>query len=452
MNIICRKPPERIRQNKHFTGGYMTKKEFKEAMIRGLGRCVMAVRQDPEKYREFVLWACTRNIAYDAQSEGTRAWYVYTMASSYSDRETFIDAVAEALKNYRPGGGWDLNHLSELLMYFAQDGYEFARQAVEDKYGEILSALHGRKCRPNGVFHEITNLEELALVLSVDRTSFLRFAKDFGRLYREKAYLYDGEFSWFFESQGRRYRKAMEQAARKDEDIAAFFQREQADIDAQEEQWEQNKANPQERLSGVPLSRWLERKADKEPVERYALAYREQTDPDLRAEALKAFSCCPYPDDPRPIIEDAQSDYEELQNTAWRALKNIRHPAVRAFAINHAKTGICTPENFALLVTNYVPKDAVLLEELLRERIVAKDRDDVHAAGMNIYRAFYKDSGIPHPKHLLPLLYEYNPCSYCRECAIAYMSKHRMLTKELLRECLYDSNDDIRRMAAKRLK
>jgi len=27
-----------------------------------------------------------------------------------------------------------------------------------------------------------------------------------------------------------------------------------------------------------------------------------------------------------------------------------------------------------------------------------------------------------------------------------------MLTKEILEECLYDSNDDIRRMAAKRLK
>ena len=58
----------------------MTKKEFKAAMRRGLGRCVMAVRQKPEKYRDIVLWACKRNLAYDAQSEGTRSWYAYTMA------------------------------------------------------------------------------------------------------------------------------------------------------------------------------------------------------------------------------------------------------------------------------------------------------------------------------------------------------------------------------------
>jgi hypothetical protein len=71
---------------------------------------------------------------------------------------------------------------------------------------------------------------------------------------------------------------------------------------------------------------------------------------------------------------------------------------------------------------------------------------------MDIFRAFYKDSGIPHPKHLLPLLYEYDPCSFCRESAVQYMSRHRMLTEKILKECLYDSNEDIRRYAAKRLK
>ena len=35
----------------------MTKKEFKEAMLRGLGRCVIAVKKEPEKYRDLVRWA-----------------------------------------------------------------------------------------------------------------------------------------------------------------------------------------------------------------------------------------------------------------------------------------------------------------------------------------------------------------------------------------------------------
>jgi len=430
----------------------MTKKEFKEAMLRGLGRCVIAVRKEPEKYRDIVLWACKRNFAYDAQSEGTRSWYTYTMVNAYPDKETFIDATADALKRYRPNGSWDLLHLSEILMFFAMDGYESARNALEEKYKEVLTGMFARKRRPNRVFHELSDLEQLGLVLAVDSKSFLRIAGDFGRLYREKKYMYDGDFAWFFSSKGGQYRKTMEAAARKDEDIACFFQRESADVTAQEELWKQRKGSFPDGLTGVRLSRWLANKADQETVERYALAYREQKQHRLRAEALSAFSCCSYPDDPQPIIKDTKSECEELQNVAWRALENIRYPAVRAFAINNAKSGIRTPENFALLATNYMPEDGKLVEKLLREMIDQKDWDGVHAAGMDIYRAFYKDSGISHPKHLLPLLYEYNPCSFCRESALVYMSKHRMLTKELSEECLYDSNDNIRRMAAKRLR
>ncbi|MBO5954283.1 MAG: hypothetical protein J6Q53_09280 [Oscillospiraceae bacterium] len=430
----------------------MTKKDFKEAMLRGLGRCVIAVRKEPEKYRDLVMWACKRNFAYDAQSEGTRSWYTYTMANAYPDKETFINTAAEALKKYRPNGSWDLLHLSEILMFFAMDGDESARKALEEKYQEVLMGMFARKRRPNRVFHELSDLEQLGLVLAVDSKSFLRIAGDLGRLYREKNYMRDGDFAWFFSSKGGQFRKTMEAAVQKDENIACFFQRESADIAAREELWEQRKKNFPDDLKGVRLSRWLANKADQETVEQYVLAYRKQVQPVMRAEALMAFSCCPYPDDPYSIIEDIQSNYEELQNAAWRALENIRHPAVREFALNNVDNGIRTPENFALLATNYMPEDGKLMEELLREMISQKDWDGVHAAGMDIYRAFHDGSGIPHPKHLLPLLYEYNPCSFCRESALVYMSKHRMLTKEMLEECQFDSNNDIRKMAARRLK
>lgn len=430
----------------------MTKKEFKAAMLRGLGRCVTALRKDPEKYRDIVLWACKRDFAYDAQSEGTRSWYVYTMVNAYLDKEPFICAAADALKAYRPNSGWDLLHISELLSYFAQDGHAAAQEALEQKYQELLAAMRSRKRRPRRMFHELSDLEQLGLVLAVDRKSFLRIAADFGRLYREANYLSGGDFVWFFDTAGDRYRKTMESAAKRDENIACFLTREQAAWDAREASWQQRKADPERRLTGIALSRWLAKKAAPEVVERYAAAYREQTAPEARAKALEAFTRCPYPGDPSPILADSRSANEQLRSIAWQALENLRHPAVRDFAHRNAVGGDRTYENFALLVTNYIPEDALLLESLLKELILKQDWDNLHAAGMDVYRAFRSSSGIPHPKHLLPLLYENNPCSFCRESALVYMSRHRMVTREIWEECLYDSNDHIRRMAAKRLK
>ena len=201
----------------------MTKKEFKEAMLRGLGRCVIAVQNEPEKYRNMVLWACKQDIAYDAQSEGTRAWYGAAMVSAYPDPEAFIGAAAEALKKHRSNGSWNFLHLCELLMLFAMDGSETAKQALEEKYQELLERMLARKRRPDRMFHELSDLEQLGLVLAADKSSFVRIARDFGRLYREKSYLEDGDFAWFFSAKGGQYRKTMKRTAEKDVFIACFL-------------------------------------------------------------------------------------------------------------------------------------------------------------------------------------------------------------------------------------
>ncbi len=63
----------------------MTKKRFREAMMRGLGRCVLELdhTEDVEKYREIVMWGCTHNLSYDTQCEGTRAWYLRELIRMY---------------------------------------------------------------------------------------------------------------------------------------------------------------------------------------------------------------------------------------------------------------------------------------------------------------------------------------------------------------------------------
>ena len=52
---------------------------FKEALKRGVGRCVLQLGTDEgrRKFRPLVLWACSRNLEYDAQVAGTRAWYLH---------------------------------------------------------------------------------------------------------------------------------------------------------------------------------------------------------------------------------------------------------------------------------------------------------------------------------------------------------------------------------------
>ena len=66
----------------------------------------LQVRDDPEKYRKQVLWACKHNLSFDTQCEGVRGWYVYQMVLCYQDTETFLDTVIQELRKVRGRDVW----------------------------------------------------------------------------------------------------------------------------------------------------------------------------------------------------------------------------------------------------------------------------------------------------------------------------------------------------------
>ncbi|MDE6925493.1 MAG: hypothetical protein K2P59_09595 [Acetatifactor sp.] len=121
----------------------MTKKRFREAMMRGLGRCILELDQmeDVEKYREIVLWGCTHDLSYDTQCEGTRAWYMRELIRRFPDEKPFVDTVIRKLSQYRSKGGWEFSHYCELLSRFAWEGNRPAFSALWKKYGDEMDRI-----------------------------------------------------------------------------------------------------------------------------------------------------------------------------------------------------------------------------------------------------------------------------------------------------------------------
>lgn len=168
--------------------------------------------------------------------------------------------------------------------------------------------------------------------------------------------------------------------------------------------------------------------------------YLSASTPEERAEALDAFFWNPYPADPAPVILDAQSDQELLRHRAWTALENTRHPAVREFAISRLQDD---EEAFGVLCTNYERQDeALLLSHLKNQRIDFDCTTNWHGDQLSVLRM---DKRKPlAPRSALEFIFHTTYCSECRADALQQMGRRRMLTPELLEECLYDANDNIR--------
>ena len=438
----------------------MTKKEFKKAMCQGLGRCQQALRSDPEKYRDIVLWACQRDIAYDTQCEGTRAYYVYKMACVYEDVSPFVEAAAAKLDRYKPQYGWDLAHLTELLSYFADDGNVEAKAALVKKYKETYAALMARKRRRYPMIYELWDMECIGVVLTGDWVSTKRIISDCGRLYMEKSYLEDGDFGWLHRHAISEYPEELSKESKENPYVACFLKREKR----HEDEWRANMESrlgkiesyvaleeiPDDRVASM-ASIGLKRKGTPEQISAWAEAYRKEQDPELRWKKLRMFTNCPYPDDPAPIIADALLE-EDISSTAISVLEQLRYPEVKAVAMEQLVPGDYFIDWFAVFVSNYEPADEKLLQKVVEEMVLRGDKDEIHFCGMKIMNMYDEESEYHPSRKLLLILYEATPCAECRFHLLWYMRKHRLLTEEILEECLEDSNSDIQNYAKKLLK
>lgn len=418
----------------------MTQKQFKESLLRGQGRCIKAVQSDPDKYYSTVLWACSHEIAFDPQCEGTRAWFVYQLIDCYSDKRPFMEAAVASIRKSKPNVGWKILYLAELLLYFASDGDRVAEQALWSKYEELYITLLTTKRLPKGVFSARDDFAMLCQVLADNKTAMVKIAEDIGNLYLSNE-IFDGrDFDWLFATKAKQYMGTLKKCAEKSENIAEFLRAGRTN----EELWEKKSEGSTKPQSGRMLSIWLKNKADGETVREYAVAYLAQSDPNNRAKALEAFRFCPYPEHPLPVIEDAQSSCGILRNTAWHVLENMRHPLVREFAIEQLH--IDTKNALPVFIANYQPQD----EDLLIKLVKAIDVDFECTTtwhGVQLDVLGMKDRGLKAPASLLCYIYESTFCSCCRERALLQMGKRRLLTNEILDECLLDSNYDIRSYA-----
>lgn len=345
----------------------MTKREFQYALKRGLGRCIPTVQKEPERFRDLVLWACSRNLSYDTQCEGTRAWFVYQLICCYDDPEPFVRAAKQLLFEAH-AGDWAISYAAELLSYFMDDGNQNATDAIKEKYRQVYAKLmeSNENTDPMEILNACEDLERICIVLGSDARGYLRAARDLGRLFPGKEYL-QWRFSWFYDHGLQEYGDELQQT--------------------------QN------------------------PDVRYFLEVNER------------------------IEEEHKKAYEARKNDPeWQQrVQNIRN---RKWKLNPI------PE-LADLILDYTPEKEPELYKRVKAMRVGYEYGLWHSAGLSVLNMFDEEIGIEHPPiSLLYLIYETTLCSSCREYALDDLRERNGITPEMLEEMQYDSNDEIREMAA----
>ena len=361
----------------------MTKKAFKEAMKRGLGRCILELQkaEDPQRYREAVLWGCTHNLSYDTQCEGTRAWYMRELIRFFPDEEPFLEAVIRKLRKRRFRDRWEFCHYEELVSCFARGRNQRAMDALLETYRELYCFLERQTARKGEAeLPEWENLETLCIDL-VDSLPhpfavYGRIAEDIGRLLQKSGHPSGWHFDWLFAHCEQRYgkeriRNMLEKKAAGSSAAACYL------TGMQERAWETK--SPKKRTaypetteallrafdwkeeSVIRMSVWLKRSGNAEAARIFAERYINETDREKRIRLLELFRISPFPLPPEAVIKDAESGDERLCRAAMQTLYVTRHETVRRYARILAERGQNISDAAVLLAENYQPEDRGLL-------------------------------------------------------------------------------------------
>lgn len=448
----------------------MTLNEFRKNMRCGLGRCYTALESgDMPKFKPIVLHGCINNIAFDTQCEGSRGNYMHSLAARFGDNDYFVIPAAEKFLNMPPNGDWHkFCHLCDFLKCFAEDGGSAAEQALKNKYSELYSAL--MNTRSSQKTNDISdNYEYLCIdIMQISGiNTFFKIAEDIGGYFIRRKND-DTEtlrfcFDWFYFNACEKFgKKALKKELKKrslsGSGISRFFEiMETETVRAPKTVQPEFSSEDIIQKTESGLSTWdriKARRLDESERIKLANAVLVENDPDKKAELLKIFCSkyCKFPINPEQLIGYTCSENDKLRAAAFDALSYTEDKCVHDFAAKLVMQGSHINEAIPILIGNYEKSDKeLLLSALSGIKIDLYDSSGWHGIVIGILNAAEK-KGSKLPSEALMFVYENSLCSRCRENALKIMGRRHILTDELLNECLFDCNCDIRKYAEKRLK
>ncbi len=434
----------------------LTKKQFADALQKGLGRAWLHVKEHGlQAVEDLMLAACLHDLSYDPQCEPDRADWLWQMFGTSPSYPKFRDAILAALLRERKPE--DAHQLSRLAKIMAQRGDAQAMQALEQFVFAKARAANGEDWLGAQEWLELKGVEGAIEVAKIYGERLLANPQD--RL---------PEWSFNRAETEQHFYQGIQAAAAGDPRLQAFagyLEKSKAERkNVNREAWraqarvEFRKQYPLERILDIAahithehdnaLARFGDFASPEELAQVYA-ALREASSDTLRERLLAVFRRTPLPQLEDEIIEWALTGGSELRDAAITALSQHTdarvHRLAKTLIVRHAPEE--TSEGVLdLFERNYQAGDAALILRFLESGALGMNQHQLHGHIGAVVTCAENHSD-PQFAPLLRWGYEHTPCSSCRYNTAALLEKLGQLDETLLRECAHDVDEDTRELA-----
>ena len=446
----------------------MDRQEFASALQKGLGRAYLYVkRYGLSEVSDLVLSACLHNQAYDAQCEGNKSGWLFSMFKDTVYYEDFRSNILNSLETETDT--WDLKQLIDITKEIALNGDAYAVNCV-------------RKCAlkiaQSPSVHDWLGAEEWMEIGGIE--AMLELVRIYGeRLLADTEGNVPGSEIFPDCSISKEYREVLIEYSEKEPSVKAYLQYlekkqsllgpvsnikilkadnfKEASQRPREHGYRESEVNSIIELAKNKKYEYpgryfsFGRFASKEELDTIYSYFLAEKDDDIRLRLLWVFTGGQAPFIDGSLFELANGNNEHLRWTAIRVLSHLSDSRIHELAVSKLKTKQITGiDNDALdlFINNYTGEDADLIA------ITLLPMNPEYVDAFSLARSIIKIAENNHDVALVDILkwaYEVTPCSHCRNRVITIMDSLNYFNGEILYECQFDSNEDISELAKKKL-
>lgn len=421
----------------------LTREQFRSALHKGQGRALMHfVQHGASGFEDLIIDFCIYNRAYDTQIECDRCDWLLRMIDAAGIEPIVVESILLGFSRCDElDPSWSSWQLCRLAAMFARRGHSTARKAL---YGALQKSRS-----PDELFglHAIIELDGAdGLICVADHLGGLILASP------ELAVVDDPVWSYDHDHKKGDARRLLEEAATKNDRVAAYLKRLDSQDRAQRRKGtsrtltpEQLKEiTPEQLIRGVeandPLfspylcQRWG-RSASDESLRTVADHLFAEPDGRRRRWLLWVFKVRPLRDLDRRFVELTRDPDASTRKFAFRVLSRYRHADVRALAIERTKNNGPYEDHLLLFRENYEPGDWKFISQSMS---LPNDAYDRHSMLLDLLDVFEANPSIEALDPMM-VVYEHSPCGCCRGRSVELLLDLELAPAWLLVECRFDS-------------
>ena len=415
------------------------KRQFLNSLKRGTGEAYLLVKDNPNiDFSNHIIKGTLNIYAYDGQSEGNRAQYIFDIISISKQKDKIRKAILQGLANEKEDT-WNLTHLFALVRLYAQQNDTEAKEAIYDRF--LTNPIEHSDWIGAYEILELDGLNGLFYV-----------AEKFGKYIEQNPD--DWQDEWIIkrfqeENENIKVSEELKKKAKTNKFIRIYLD----NIKRTKTSQESHKTKPRkyndiidEVLNSKPrFSFFRKRNLTDDEVNQIAKRLIDETEKSNIEKLLDIFDFYKFPFDGQIVLDFAKqkrTSKNRIVENAIEALKHLKSKDIRNFAMDKIQNSKNPIDYLEILVSNYKNGDFKLLSEIANK--TNNEHKIEQLAG--IYTDIFKTNKTKECKQPLEILYDKMNCAIHRNGIVEILIENKVLSDKIKNEIKFDCDLETRKL------